>query len=233
MAGFDHKNIFLKLGKQNFTKQERSLSNQFLCEPIIKFTILASAIKTHLTEINHQSVLNRAFRHNLQEFLRLELLKIERVRSLIKGHFEDNMSLAKNPTTELENISAAQLRLIEAELEDCANLNDLEAFEKVSDPNSFFEKLTVAVKKAGIWGQHFLFKITKELIYSKEKKVEELKKNFDANFDQIFKLEREIGKIRDTSLRDKLCNLKIFECLNAEKASPHFLTISKKSKKGC
>jgi hypothetical protein len=228
LSGFDHKNISMRLGKQNFTKQERSLSNQFLSDPIIKFIVIASAIKTHLAEINPLSVLNRGIRRDIHEFIRRESGKIERVRSLIKRHLEDNLTCAKNPTLDLEANSLAQLRQIEMELDDCVNLADLEIFEKNLDPNDFFEKLTAMVKKAGIWGQHFLFKITKEQIFSREKKLATLKTDFDANFVQIFNLEREIGKIKDTTLRAKLCNLKIFECLNAEKATPHFLTISKK-----
>jgi len=54
--------------------------------------------------------------------------------------------------------------------------------------------------------------------------------NFEANFEQIFNLERNIGKIRDADLKNKLRDLKIFECLSAEKATPHFLNIAKKSK---
>jgi len=57
-----------------------------------------------------------------------------------------------------------------------------------------------------------------------------LKNNFDHNFEQIFAIEKEICSIRDTTLREKLANLKIFECLHAEKPSPHFLSIAKKSK---
>jgi len=35
----------------------------------------------------------------------------------------------------------------------------------------------VEIKKAGIWVQHFLFRITREQINTKEKKLAELKKN--------------------------------------------------------
>ena len=63
-----------------------------------------------------------------------------------------------------------------------------------------------------------------------EAKLTVLKVNFEANFEQIFNLERNIGKIRDADLRNKLRDLKIFECLSAEKATPHFLNIAKKSK---
>jgi len=44
-------------------------------------------------------------------------------------------------------------------------------------------------------------------------------------------LEKKIEKIKDDELRCKLMDLKIFECLNAEKAMPHFLNIANKSKK--
>jgi len=204
MSGFDHKNIHLKIGKQSFIKQERSLSNQFLGESIVKFTILASAIRSHIQSINQHSVLNRAIKRNIHDFLRLELQKIERVRALIKQYLEESLTCVKNPSPALENNLRAKLRSIEGDLDDCVSLAELETFEKNTDPNVFFEKLTVETKRAGIWVQHFLFKITKEQINTKEKNLAELKKNFNVNFDQIFRLEREISKIRDDTLTEKL-----------------------------
>ena len=40
--------------------------------------------------------------------------------------------------------------------------------------------------------------------------------------------EKDLGKICDNEVRDKLQDLKIFEILKSEKPSPHFIDIAKK-----
>ena len=52
--------------------------------------------------------------------------------------------------------------------------------------------------------------------------------DFVGNSEKIFNLEKNLGKILDNELRDKLQDYKVFEVLNAEKASTHFLEICKK-----
>ena len=56
--------------------------------------------------------------------------------------------------------------------------------------------------------------------------------DFVGNSEKIFNLEKNLGKILDNELRDKLQDYKVFEVLNAEKASPHFLEICKKAIQG-
>jgi hypothetical protein len=109
-------------------------------------------------------------------------------------------------------------------------LAELETFEKNKPDGDFFEDLTKEIRKSGIWIQQKLYKITKEEMSYKEKKLETLKKDFNARCDEIFLLERQIQKIRETDLKEKLKSLKIFECINAERANPHFLNIAKKTK---
>ena len=58
--------------------------------------------------------------------------------------------------------------------------------------------------------------------------IEKLRTNFEENHIKIRQAERELGKILDSELRDKLQELKIFEILQAEKANDHFLEIAKK-----
>ena len=60
-------------------------------------------------------------------------------------------------------------------------------------------------------------------------KIVKPRENYEGNSAEIRKLERELGKIQDGELRDKLQDLKIFEILNAEKSSPHFLDLTKKT----
>ena len=60
-------------------------------------------------------------------------------------------------------------------------------------------------------------------------KIELLWANYEANHLEILHAERELGKIHDNELRDKLQDLKFFEILQAEKANAHFLDIAKKA----
>jgi len=87
---------------------------------------------------------------------------------------------------------------------------------KTCTNTQFFTALTEEVKKSSIWAQKKLFQLTKEKVKCMESKLTDLKTNFDRNFDEIFSLEKKLGKIRDDELRIKLRDLKIFECLNAE-----------------
>ncbi len=58
-----------------------------------------------------------------------------------------------------------------------------------------------------------------------------LKKDYNANSGTIAEVESEIKVIRDCDLRERIRDIKIFECLNAEKATPLFVSLSKKSQK--
>ena len=62
-----------------------------------------------------------------------------------------------------------------------------------------------------------------------EEKVEGLRDNFHKNSGAFFQAEKDLGKICDNEVRDKLQDLKIFKILNAEKPSPHFIDIAKKT----
>jgi hypothetical protein len=46
---------------------------------------------------------------------------------------------------------------------------------------------------------------------------------------RIFDLERDLSRIIDNKLRDRMMDLKIFDCLHAEKATSHFLNLAKKT----
>ena len=48
----------------------------------------------------------------------------------------------------------------------------------------------------------------------------------------IFDLEQDLGRIIDNELKDRMMDLKVFDCLHAEKATSHFLNLAKKTSKG-
>ncbi len=61
------------------------------------------------------------------------------------------------------------------------------------------------------------------------KKLILLKEQYGANSVKISELENQLKIKKDNLLREKLRDIKIFECLNAEKPTPLLLSLAKKA----
>jgi len=221
---FDHKNIFLSFGAHVKTENKLSLSNRFLDSPILKAAVTISAYRCNLLALVAD---NPVLTGRLEE----EKNKAKTCWESIKRYFDLEFAAAGNPTNLNINLAAAEMANVNLLISELLGSEQLEVFEKRCTSIEYFTALTDEVKKTGAWAQKKIFRITREKVKFHEKKLEDLKRNFDINFDEIFKIEKKLAKIRDEELRDKLMDLKIFECLNAERSSPHFLDIAKKSKK--
>ena len=92
----------------------------------------------------------------------------------------------------------------------------------------FFEVVAEQTKLAGIKTQKLLYRVQRAKKKALEEKLEQLRDNFHENSGAIFQAEKDLGKICDNEVRDKLQDLKIFEILKSEKPSPHFIDIAKK-----
>ena len=72
------------------------------------------------------------------------------------------------------------------------------------------------------------------MVYLKQKKLVEEKNQLSVNFEdnhlEIFKIEKELTAIKETQIRDQMADMKVFEHLNAERASQHFLDLAKATK---
>ena len=77
--------------------------------------------------------------------------------------------------------------------------------------------------------QKFISKLQKIRKKYLADKIESIQSNPNADFGATAMIERELTQILDTELRDGLAKTKIFEILNAERASPHFLSLAKKN----
>jgi L-lysine 2,3-aminomutase len=61
------------------------------------------------------------------------------------------------------------------------------------------------------------------------KKIAELKRDFNANMGEILRTERELNKITDDAMKEEISKMRNFEQLNSEKITPYFLSLAKKS----
>jgi hypothetical protein len=94
----------------------------------------------------------------------------------------------------------------------------------------FMEVLVNNLKNECISYQAFMNKTIKNSIAQIIANLNTLKKNFSANAEEIFSIERKLDQIQDWKLRAKLENTRNFELINSEKITPNFLNLSKGSK---
>ena len=99
---------------------------------------------------------------------------------------------------------------------------NLEEAEKRCTSSTFFNALCRKIFVAGCGAQKHLSR----LVHLKQKKLTDEKNKLALNFEdnplEIFKIEKELTTIKETQIRDQITNIKVFEHLNAERASKHF-----------
>jgi hypothetical protein len=62
------------------------------------------------------------------------------------------------------------------------------------------------------------------------KELNELKLNYEENANEILNVENLLNDLVHRNIQAKVKSMKIFECLNAEKPTPLFLNLAKKTK---
>jgi len=99
-----------------------------------------------------------------------------------------------------------------------------------TSPEFFFQALTNCIKNNVLSHQSTIFKLKRENKTRLEKRISELKKNFNENTGEILVLERNLSNIYEQELRDELQHYSKFEILNNEKITRHFMDLVKASK---
>jgi hypothetical protein len=89
--------------------------------------------------------------------------------------------------------------------------------------------LTSEVRSAGAKTQKFLNRLTTIYENCVARRLEVLKIHYEQNSVVIAELENSLKIKNDYRLREKLKDIKIFECLHAEKATPLLLDLAKKT----
>ena len=218
---YDHKSVSLVLGYPTpIKKPPPKLRNSNLKHPLVVHHVRIAELQCHTVSLLAQY-------------------------SNIKRDMMAKINSAKNLLAELGALYKSEARnghgfgadhAIQAKITELEILYDtmpvfeaIMQLEKDCSSSRFFEVLTEQTRNAGIKAQKKLALIHKIRTSFLECKIENLKQNFDENYVSIFESEHKLALLRDGEVRDKLMDLKIFEILNAERASPHFLNIAKKT----
>jgi len=93
----------------------------------------------------------------------------------------------------------------------------------------FLESLLSAVKGSLVSYQTWYKKVENAQRSQLIKSLNELKLNYENNANEIFTLESRLNELVQKNVQSKVKSMKIFECLNAEKPTPMFLNLAKKT----
>jgi hypothetical protein len=208
-------------------RRDNPHKKQTINDMILKDTDLENVVRCTVIEtyINH-----------LEPSAIISDLDIERYRIIIGRSMSDQklltnckINLASNGHN--ENVANRCTVLREQINHSLESLPTLEFFENCNlscEKDVFLEILIMAVKNTSLSHQHNFFKIKNAKRISLEKKISELRKDFNANSGEIFRTERELNNIIELDLREEIVKMKNFERLSNEKITPYFLSLAKR-----
>ena len=113
--------------------------------------------------------------------------------------------------------------------DDLVGLTQLGSLPKNCDHCRFFEVISEQTSVHGIKAQKILANLKNNSKKRLITRLETLGLDYAKNGDDINEAELQLGKIVDAEIRERLEDYRVFEILHAERSSPHFLDICKKT----
>jgi exonuclease III len=221
---FDHKNVTLYLFQQTpkiFFKQD-VISNTFLKEHALKYSVEIASRRAHLLSLNQQSQDTPANYRNVQDFFNIEMEKINGCLNELKLFTKSLEKISTVAPSDLDLMgSAASDQRVKMLLDEMAPISILESLEKRCSHRDFFIALVNEIRAQGSKTQRILSRNKKIKIENLAEKLKALKLDYINNSNEIFELENKLRIIIDCDLRERARDIKLLECLQAEKATPH------------
>ena len=221
---FDHKMIYLVLGKKKGPPKNKQVRAGFINDVLLGYSVKTAACECYI----QHAVLNENFNEPQKNeiLLRIGIIfaRIDEINNIKSSHIGRN-------TTDLEILS------LEGRIADLSGLVDelpdstfLESLALSCNPEFFFEALCCGMRTWALKQQSetYKYRIKKELNIKNELKL--LKSDYTGNREMITELETELTAILDFNMRSELSELKKFEQLNAEKITPYFINLAKSTR---
>jgi exonuclease III len=228
---FDHKCVTLTIHKRMQQRPKKDLlSNNFLAHKAMLFSVEIATRKTHLYSLDLESPLAPVGYVSVVDLFNREKARIDVLIIQFKhyvGVLEREAVTNRNVLLTLEK--EAKETEIRLQLDDMIPLEILSTLSKRCNDIEFFLALTTKVKKNASKTQRILAKHKSLRISKLAESLNQLKSDYSMNSISIAEIETEIKVIRDCDLRDRIKDIKIFECLNAEKATPLMVSLAKKT----
>jgi len=112
------------------------------------------------------------------------------------------------------------------------DIPDLEFFENLElscDHCTFFEVAVMSIKNGAMLHQAHFYNLKKAKVNKLTEDLNGWKKNYSQNVNRIQLGERELANIIESELKVELEHMRVFDRLNSEKITPHFMALAKKS----
>jgi exonuclease III len=219
---FDHKSVTL-----SFLSKKR-LSNHFINPSIFNHPRFSAVVATSAAE----TYLLHARAEQADVDVAEGLLHIGRlIEKIIQcNELEFNMNFEPDPERYKQELDlcSSELDLLVNTLPDPERLNEIEL---TCTPDTFLEILMGNIRNSlisfQVWQQKVKTARANNIITS----LNQLKINYFDNQETIFRLESDLLQLKEIEIACKMREMKIFEHLHDEKASPLFLTLTRCSKK--
>jgi exonuclease III len=222
---FDHKSVFLNVGRIKKMPDRNKIKDCILENKVISLVVEISVKEAYLNNADRNAVPNYT----------INTLKSEmgRIYSKLAQASDLEISAIKNGP-----INVATQNLINNLLQDSVDialtLPALEYFESLPlavSPACFLEGLIMSVKNEILSKQSAIYKTKNFRKKVLKEKIWDLKKNYNLNFEEIGRLETTLNSLVEDDLKSELAGYKIFERLNQEKITPHFMNLVRSDNK--
>jgi hypothetical protein len=141
------------------------------------------------------------------------------------------MNMALNGFTERDTLIIAGMRAeVRLEMEDFPLLDYFENLTKNCKDAIFFEALASCVKNSVLAYQAYFYRVKNARHLRLTNRITELKHSFTENLNAILEVERELSNIEENERKTELEHFKTFSILNAERITPHFMSLVKNTK---
>jgi hypothetical protein len=218
---FDHKAVFLDFGKKKSKLSRPTLDSKILKDPDIDLIVNISVAETYITYsdlagFDKQNLLRRlgTARANLRE-------------AGPDPSYRDYEGLSQEFLLHRSGLIAG----IKAMLDDISTERLFDSVLTVDD-GLFLETLINNIRNDVVGYQNFIEKTKKKSLIMLKDKIERLKKDFNANTDEIHELECKLNVRIDLHMRSELEKHHLFDILNNERISPVFLKLAKSNNAG-
>jgi exonuclease III len=218
---FDHKAISIELNKPKLPAVKRPfVSNNILSSELLDLVVKSTVAETY---IQHTLDLNQYDKDTA-------LRRIGQIKMLILNLGVDYRYRPGYCPTLQEAIEREHLLQRGNYLVELINIQWLETLNLSVEPDIFLEVLVNNIRNDATSFQSYLFKEKNKNTKETRAELKVLKANYADNTYKIRKLESNLNDLADSELRCELENYAWFEHVNAEKMSPKFLDIAKKTR---
>jgi hypothetical protein len=207
---FDHKQVSLLFRRENPYKKQK-INDKILKDPdlvdVVNITVVETYINHIVPDANVSDLQIEVYKNIVGQVLMnqkdLSKLKLTIASTGFDRRLDENVRMLRNS--------------IKNNLDQLPPIDVLQGCSLSCDNDVFLEILIMSIKNSSLGHQHDFFKIKNAKKACLEKKIINLKKNFNANVGEILRTERELNKIVEDDLREDVLKMKNFEYLNDEK----------------